>query len=310
MGKRWSCKATAEGLLSNAKQRVEELDRAGIQPHLAVVLVGEDPASKVYVSNKIKTCESLGIRSTFHKLEVTTDTQQLLSIIDDLNADEKVHGILVQLPLPKQIDESQIIAAIDPDKDVDGFHPVNVGRLSLGEPGLFPCTPMGVMALLKNSGHTLSGKHAVVIGRSNIVGKPMAQLLLMANCTVSIIHSRTQNPSELCRQADIVVAAVGRPGLVDAAWIKPGALVVDVGINELTDEDQATSLIPADSKKMKAFQTKGRVLYGDVNYASCLEQAELVTPVPGGIGKLTIAHLMVNCVTAAERFAAREAVAH
>lgn len=300
MGKRWSCKSTAENLLALAKTKVAALGERGIHPHLAVVLVGEDPASKVYVSNKIRTCESLGIKSTFHKLEADTDTDRLLAVVDELNRDAKVHGILVQLPLPKQIDESRIIAAIEPDKDVDGFHPVNVGRLSLGEPGLFPCTPMGVIALLRESGHSLSGKHAVVVGRSNIVGKPMAQLLLKENCTVSIIHSRTQNPAELCRQADIVVAAVGRPGLVDADWIKPGALVVDVGINEITDRDQAARLIPADSKKMKAFDDKGRVLYGDVHYFSCLDQAELVTPVPGGIGRLTIAHLMVNCVAAAE----------
>ncbi len=300
MGKRWSCKSTAENLLAQAKTKVAALGERGIQPHLAVVLVGEDPASKVYVSNKIRTCESLGIKSTFHKLEADTDTDALLAVVDELNRDTKVHGILVQLPLPKQIDESRIIAAIEPDKDVDGFHPVNVGRLSLGEPGLFPCTPMGVIALLRQSGHSLSGKHAVVVGRSNIVGKPMAQLLLKENCTVSIIHSRTQNPAELCRQADIVVAAVGRPGLVDADWIKPGALVVDVGINEITDRAQAENLIPADSKKMKAFNEKGRVLYGDVHYFSCLDKAELVTPVPGGIGRLTIAHLMVNCVAAAE----------
>ncbi|CAM2009059.1 bifunctional 5,10-methylenetetrahydrofolate dehydrogenase/5,10-methenyltetrahydrofolate cyclohydrolase [Acanthopleuribacter pedis] len=300
MGKRWSCKATGENLLAQAKEKVTALNERGVEPHLAVVLVGEDPASKVYVSNKIRTCESLGIKSTFHKLEADTDTDSLLSVVDELNGDNAVHGILVQLPLPKQVDESRIIAAINPDKDVDGFHPVNVGRLSLGEPGLFPCTPMGVIALLRDSGHGLSGKHAVVIGRSNIVGKPMAQLLLKENCTVSIIHSRTQNPADLCRQADIVVAAVGRPGLVDAAWLKPGALVVDVGINEITDSEQARKLIPSESKKMKSFREKGRVLYGDVNYFSCLETAELVTPVPGGIGRLTIAHLMVNCVVAAE----------
>ncbi|CAM2068390.1 Bifunctional protein FolD [Sulfidibacter corallicola] len=305
MGKRWPCKATAERLLNESKSRVTELKNKGIEPHLAVVLVGDNPASKVYVSNKVKTCESLGIRSTFHKLEATTSTDDLLRIVDELNHDASVHGILVQLPLPPQIDESRIISGIEPDKDVDGFHPVNVGRLSLGEPGLVPCTPMGVMALLADCGAELSGMHAVVVGRSNIVGKPMAQLLLKANCTVSIIHSRTKNPAELCRQADLVVAAVGRPGLVDASWIKEGALVVDVGINEITDDALAEKLIPADSKKMAAYRKNGRVLYGDVHYASALGRAEMVTPVPGGVGKLTIAQLMANCVLAAERLGSR-----
>lgn len=301
MGKRFSCKSTVERLLDEAKQRAEGLRAKGIEPHLAVVLVGENPASKVYVASKIKTCESLGIRSTYEKLPVEANTEQILSVVARLNADDTVHGILVQLPLPKHVDESAVIHAIDPDKDVDGFHPVNVGRLSLGEPGLFPCTPMGVIELLKDSDVELKGKHAVVIGRSNIVGKPMAQLLLQEHCTVTIMHSRTRNPEEVCRQADIVVAAVGRPGMVRGEWLKPGAVVVDVGINEITDPEQAKALLQPGSKKMAAFESKGRVLFGDVHYTSALEVADKVTPVPGGVGKLTIAHLMTNCVVAAER---------
>ena len=301
MQQRWACRPTVNRLTEEAKERTQKLKEAGIEPHLAVVLVGENPASQVYVRNKIKTCGELGIKSTFKKLDDTITTEQLLDVIHQLNADDAVHGILVQLPLPKQIDEDKVLYAIDPDKDVDGFHPVNVGRLSIGQEGLFPCTPMGVIELLKDSGLELKGKHAVVVGRSNIVGKPMAQLLLAQNCTVSIIHSRTQNPQQLCQQADIVIAAVGVPGLVDQDWVREGAYVVDVGINEITDSDKAQKLIPADSKKMTAFKRDGRVLYGDVNYFNVKKKAAMVTPVPGGVGKLTIAHLMTNCVAAAER---------
>lgn len=301
MGKRWGCKKTVERLMDQVKTEVTDLRDKGTTPHLAVVLVGENPASKVYVGAKVKACEALGIQSTYKKLEASASTQELVDLISELNNDPNVHGILVQLPLPKHMDESAIIACIDPDKDVDGFHPVNVGRLSIGEPGLFPCTPMGVIELLKDADVDLKGKHAVVVGRSNIVGKPMAQLLLKENCTVSIVHSRTQNPQALCSQADIVIAAVGVPGLVDADWIKPGALVVDVGINELTQVEDVDRLVPKASKKRASYDKNGRVLYGDVNYAKCLEVAELVTPVPGGVGKLTIAHLMVNCVAAARR---------
>ena len=301
MGERMACRETAQRLLQQAECEVARLKEQNIVPHLAVVLVGDHPASRVYVQNKIKTCQQLGIRSSHHGLSADVTTEKLLEVIQALNEDSDVHGILVQLPLPKAVDESRIIAAIDPDKDVDGFHPINVGRLSLGEPGLFPCTPMGVMELLKDSGVDLKGKHAVVVGRSNIVGKPMAQLLLKAHCTVTIIHSRTQDPQTLCRQADIVVAAVGVTGLVDGNWLKPGAIVVDVGINEITDSADADRFLVAGTRKMKAFAKKGRVLYGDVFYDSALAVAAKVTPVPGGVGKLTIAHLMVNCVNAAKR---------
>lgn len=301
MGKRWACKPTAERLLAKAEAGVAALRKAGATPHLAVVLIGQNPASKVYVAHKIKTCEMLGIRSTFKSLPDTHDTGSLLGVIDDLNRNRDIHGILVQLPLPAQIHAGTIFAAIDPDKDVDGFHPVNVGRLSLGEAGLFPCTPMGIMELLDDSGHDLSGMHAVVIGRSNIVGKPMAQMLLSGHCTVSILHSRTRAPETICRQADLVVAAVGRTGMVDGGWLKPGALVVDVGMNEITTAEEARRLLPEGSKKRVAFERKGRVLYGDVNYASATRVADRATPVPGGVGLLTIAQLMLNCVTATGR---------
>lgn len=300
MGKRWGVKATVDRLLAQAKAEVTKLGEKGVQPHLAVILVGENPASKVYVSSKVRTCEELGIRSTMIALSAEIAQAELLACIDELNRNPSVHGILVQLPLPKHIEESAVIHRISPDKDVDGFHPVNVGRLSLGERGLFPCTPMGVMALLADTGIDLRGKHAVVVGRSNIVGKPMAQLLLAQHCTVTIVHSRTPQPEALCRQADIVVAAVGRPGLVRGSWIKPGALVVDVGINELVDPAEVERLVEVGSKKWESYQEKGRVLYGDVHYNEALEVAELVTPVPGGVGALTIAHLMVNCVMAAQ----------
>lgn len=301
MGKRWGAKKCVNRLMTEVKAQVAELKDQGVEPHLAVILVGDNPASKVYVSSKVKTCEELGIKSTFTHLDADIQTDGLLAQIDALNEDPSVHGILVQLPLPKHVDESAVISRVHPDKDVDGFHPVNVGRLWLGEPGLFPCTPMGVMELLADSGVDLKGKHAVVVGRSNIVGKPMAALLLAKHCTVTLIHSRTQNPEEVCRQADIVVAAVGVPGLVRGDWIKEGALVIDVGINELTDADKVAGFVDESSKKWASFQEKGRVLYGDVFYNEALEKAQLVTPVPGGVGKLTIAHLMVNCVLAAKR---------
>jgi len=301
MGDKLSGKPTAERLLNEARADVEALRAEGIHPHLAVVLVGENPASKVYVGSKVKMCEELGIRSTFEQLPADTDTETLLSLVHRLNDDDSVHGILVQLPLPDAVDESSVLHAISPDKDVDGFHPVNVGRLWIGEDGLFPCTPMGCMALLRDTLGSLKGKHAVVVGRSNIVGKPMAQLLLREHCTVTVMHSRTVEPEKVCRQADIVIAAVGRPGLVTGAWLKEGAVVVDVGINELTDEAEVVRLCGDGSRKMKAFRKKGRVLYGDVHYNSALEVAASVTPVPGGVGPLTIAHLMVNCVAAAKR---------
>jgi len=258
--------------------------KTGRVPGLAVVLVGEDPASSVYVRSKGRTTVELGMASFEHKLPADTSEADLLALIERLNGDGDVDGILVQLPLPGQIDEQRVIAAIDPDKDVDGFHIANAGRLAVGQPGFVPCTPLGCLMLLKDRLGDLSGKEAVVIGRSNIVGKPMAQLLLGENCTVTVAHSRTQNLPAVVRRADIVVAAVGRPEMVKGDWLKPGATVIDVGINR----------VPA--------AEKGKTrLVGDVDYASAAEIASAITPVPGGVGPMTIAVLMRNTLVAAYR---------
>ncbi|MDF3933644.1 bifunctional methylenetetrahydrofolate dehydrogenase/methenyltetrahydrofolate cyclohydrolase FolD [Pseudomonas citronellolis] len=273
-------KATSARVLAEVREEVLALREDGIQPGLAVVLVGSDPASQVYVRNKVLRAEEVGIRSLEHKLAADTGEGVLLQLIAELNADPTVNGILVQLPLPGHIDENRVLQAIDPLKDVDGFHSENVGGLSQGRDVLTPCTPAGCMRLLHDTCGDLSGKHAVVIGRSNIVGKPMAALLLKAHCTVTVVHSRSANLRELCRQADIVVAAVGKPRLVDASWLKPGAVVIDVGINRI-DEDGRSKLV------------------GDVDFDSALAQAAAITPVPGGVGPMTIAYLMKNTLVAA-----------
>ncbi|MAS23817.1 MAG: bifunctional methylenetetrahydrofolate dehydrogenase/methenyltetrahydrofolate cyclohydrolase FolD [Oceanospirillaceae bacterium] len=252
----------------------------GIRPGLAVVLVGDDPASQVYVRNKVARATEAGLNSIEHRLPADTDQVTLNALVDELNNDPAVHGILVQLPLPEQLNEEEIISRINPRKDVDGFHPINVGELAIGNATLVPCTPQGCLLMLEKTLGDLSGKHAVVIGRSNIVGKPMALLLLHANCTVSIVHSRTRNPQELCKQADIVVAAVGRTEMVDASWVKEGATVIDVGIN-VTERDGK------------------RKLLGDVNFADVEPVANAITPVPGGVGPMTIACLMNNTLIAA-----------
>lgn len=283
-------KAVAASVRDEIAARVETLVKtSGKRPGLAVVLVGEDPASQVYVRNKEATAQACGFYSVKHALNVDTPEADLLKLIDELNADDDIHGILVQLPLPKHIDESKVLNLIKPEKDVDGFHPVNVGLLSAGEKdkALVPCTPAGCMVLLKRTlGDDLSGKTAVVVGRSNIVGKPMANLLLMANCTVTIAHSRTADLPSVVAAADIVVAAVGRPEMVKGNWIKPGATVIDVGINR----------IPAPEKG----EGKTR-LVGDVDFAEASAKAGAITPVPGGVGPMTIAMLMANTLTAARR---------
>jgi methylenetetrahydrofolate dehydrogenase (NADP+)/methenyltetrahydrofolate cyclohydrolase len=261
--------------------------QAGRRPGLAVVLVGDDAASQVYVGAKGKACEAAGIASFEHRLPADTSEAALLSLVERLNQDEAVDGILVQLPLPGQLDEQAIIAAINPDKDVDGFHVINAGRLAVGQMGFVPCTPLGCIMLLKDHLGDLSGLDAVVIGRSNIVGKPMAQLLTDANATVTIAHSRTKNLAEVVRRADIVVAAVGRPEMVRADWIKPGATVIDVGINRLPPAEGAA---------------KGK-LVGDVAFAEALEVAGAITPVPGGVGPMTIAVLLRNTLVAAHHHA-------
>lgn len=275
-------KTVAEALLLKIGQQVTALKQQHITPTLAVILVGEDPASQVYVRNKVLKAEATGIRSIEKRLPATTDQATLLTAIANLNQDDSVNGILVQLPLPIGIDEQAVIQAIDPAKDVDGFHPVNTGALTLGYPALVPCTPLGCMQLLKEacgSLDALSGKHAVIVGRSNIVGKPMAALLLQQHCTVTIIHSRTPDAPALARQADILVCAIGRPEMIGADWVKPGAVVIDVGINRIS----------ADGKTR---------LVGDVAFAEVRRKAAAITPVPGGVGPMTIACLMQNTLTA------------
>ena len=282
MGKKIDGKAFAEGLRGRVGKAVARLQQDhGLVPGLAVVLVGEDPASQVYVRNKGKQTLEAGMRSFEHKLPDTTGESELLALIDQLNADPDVHGILVQLPLPDQIDSHAVINAIDPDKDVDGFHLINVGRLSTGAAGLVPCTPLGCLMLLKEELGDLSGKNAVVVGRSNIVGKPMASLLLAESCTVTIAHSRTKDLADVCREADILVAAVGRPQMIPGDWVKPGATVIDVGINRIEGAQGKTRLV------------------GDVDYASAEAVAGAITPVPGGVGPMTIACLLRNTVQAA-----------
>ena len=255
----------------------------GIVPGLAVVLVGEDPASQVYVRSKGKQTVEVGMTSFEHKLDASVSEEELIAVIDQLNADPAVHGILVQLPLPKHLNEDLVIGRIDPAKDVDGFHISNVGLLGTGQKSMVPCTPLGCLMMLRDHFGSLSGCEAVVIGRSNIVGKPMAQLLLGDSCTVTIAHSRTRDLPEVVRRADIVVAAVGRPEMVPGDWIKPGAVVIDVGINRIAAPEKGEG-------KMK--------LVGDVDFASCAEVAGAITPVPGGVGPMTIACLLANTLTA------------
>ena len=264
----------------------------GFTPGLAVVLVGDDPASQVYVRNKTRQCEEAGIASFEHRLPATISQAELMALVVRLNADPAVHGILVQLPLPAALDEAVVLEAVDPDKDVDGFHPINVGRLGIGQPLLVPCTPVGCELLIRSVMPDMAGAHALVIGRSNIVGKPMAQLLLAANCTVTIAHSRTRDLPALARSADILVAAVGRPGFVRGDWIRPGAVVIDVGINRVPVPVASTaSAAPAEPGKTR--------LVGDVAFDEAVQVAGFITPVPGGVGPMTIACLLRNTVIAA-----------
>ena len=275
-----SGKEFAARIKEDAARGVAALKAAGVLPRLAVIIVGSDPASEVYVRNKQRTCEELGIRSDHIALPAETTKEELLACIEELNVDPEVHGILVQLPLPAQIaeDEEEILSHIDPRKDVDGFHPVNVGHLVLGAPGLRPCTPAGCIRMLDYAGIPIEGAHAVIIGRSNIVGKPMAHLLLERNATVTICHSRTQNLAAIARTADILVAAVGRPRFVTADMVKEGATVIDVGINRIAPKQ----------------------LVGDVDFDAAAAVAGAITPVPGGVGLLTVAMLMENVVQAAK----------
>ncbi len=277
-------KAYAQGLRARIAEAVSGLSGQGVAPGLAVVIVGEDPASQLYVKNKARQTVEVGMRSFEHTLPASTSEAELLDLVARLNADPAVDGILVQLPLPKQIDAQKVIEAIDPAKDVDGFHPINAGRLMTGVPGLVSCTPLGCLLLAQSVRRDLSGLNAVVVGRSNIVGKPMAQLLIAQSCTVTVAHSKTRDLADVCRSADLLVAAVGRPEMVRGDWVKPGAIVIDVGINRVPN--------PA------AGEGKTKVV-GDVAYAEAAKVASAITPVPGGVGPMTIACLLRNTLEAA-----------
>ena len=282
-------KEVAKSVKRQLKNRIEALKARGITPGLATVLVGDDPASATYVRSKAKACEKLGLFSEVVKKPATTTQNELMAIVDRLNNDPKINGFLVQSPLPKPLDELAVTLAIKPEKDVDGFHPVNVGMMLIGTPGLLPCTPHGIIKLMEHYEIDPSGKEVVVLGRSNIVGKPMAALLMqkqkMANATVTVAHSRTKNLAEVVRRADILIAAIGQPQFVTADMVKEGAVVIDVGVNRVDDPHLE----------------KGYRLVGDVDYEGCFEKASYITPVPGGVGPMTIAMLMYNTVTAAEK---------
>jgi len=271
-------KAIAAKIRARLTEEVQQLATQGITPGLAVVLVGDDPASRVYVSMKEKACQEVGIFSDEHKLSAETSEAELLALIARLNADPRIHGILVQLPLPKQIDTEKVLEAISPTKDVDGFHPYNVGRLVVGKPTFKPCTPYGVMVMLQEAGVELKGKEVVVVGRSNIVGKPVALLCLQEHATVTICHSRTRDLAGVVRRADVVIAAVGQPEMVKGDWIKEGAVVIDVGVNRVGEKK----------------------LVGDVEFAAASARASAITPVPGGVGPMTITMLLANTVEAAK----------
>lgn len=291
----------AEEIKSEVAEEVARLKlEQGIIPCLTVVRVGEDPASAVYVRNKVRTSEALGLRSEHHALPAETTTEELLALVESLNARDDVDGILVQLPLPEGIDERRVIEAIDPAKDVDGFHPINIGRLSLGQPTLAPCTPVGIMELLERNSIPIRGANACVVGRSQIVGRPLAQLLLQHDATVTICHSRTRDLAAVTSQADILIAAIGRPGFIRGEYIKPGAMVIDVGMNPITSEEEARELFGDEAeKRLGIIAKRGYTLVGDVHPAEADRVAGKRTPVPGGVGLLTIAALMRNALMAA-----------
>jgi methylenetetrahydrofolate dehydrogenase (NADP+)/methenyltetrahydrofolate cyclohydrolase len=278
--------------------QIAALARAGINPGLAAVLAGDNPASHIYVSSKIAACEKLGLQSFGMLQPATITTEELLVLVDGLNAREEVDGILVQMPLPPQVNAKRVLETVDPAKDVDGFHPLNLGWLVTGRPGLVACTPAGVMEILKRSGIRISGARAAVLGRSDIVGKPMALLLMQANATVTICHSRTRNLAQVTREADIVIAALGRPAMITSDFIQPGATVIDVGINRITDAALAESIFANHPARLQNFRAKGFAVVGDV-HPDVAQAAGSITPVPGGVGPLTIAMLMSNTVKAA-----------
>ena len=293
-----SANAIRDQIYGELRQEIAALSAAGIRPGLAAVLVGENAASQIYVRSKIAACEQLNIGSWLHTPPATVSTEEMLALVEKLNAREDVDGILVQLPLPAQVDTKRVLEAVDPSKDVDGFHPVNLGRLVTGRAGLIACTPAGAMEILRRSGISLEGANAVVVGRSDIVGKPMALLLMHANATVTICHSKTGDLPEVVRRADIVVAAIGRAAMVEADWVRPGATVIDVGINRITDAAEAERIFAKFPTKLVQFREKGFALVGDV-HPNVAEIAGAITPVPGGVGPMTIAMLMSNTVKAA-----------
>jgi methylenetetrahydrofolate dehydrogenase (NADP+) / methenyltetrahydrofolate cyclohydrolase len=278
---------------------VKAMAATGVRPGLAVILVGHNPASEIYVRGKVKSSEEVGIYSEQHTPLETVSTGQLLSLIADLNRRDEIDGILVQLPLPSRVDSKKVLLSVDPAKDVDGFHPMNVGFLSTQRPGLVPCTPAGIIEILNRSHIPIAGREAVVVGRSDIVGKPVAMLLINANATVTVCHSKTRDLPGVCRRADILVAAIGRAGMITRDFVKPGATVIDVGMNKVTDRAEFERLFAGNAKREETFRTKGAVLAGDV-HPEVIEVAGAITPVPGGVGPLTIAMLMANTVRAAK----------
>jgi methylenetetrahydrofolate dehydrogenase (NADP+)/methenyltetrahydrofolate cyclohydrolase len=280
-------------------EAVRDLTAAGLRPGLAVVLAGHNPASEIYVRNKVKACEQLGIYSEKHTPPDKVTTDELLALVDELNRRDEIDGILVQLPLPAQVDSKKVLLAVSPEKDVDGFHPMNVGYLSTQRPGLVPCTPAGIIEILRRSNIPIAGAEAVVVGRSDIVGKPVAMLLLNGNATVTVCHSKTRDLPGVCRRADILVAAIGKAGMITPDFVKPGATVIDVGMNAVTDPDEFKEFFAGNEKRERDFAAKGSTLMGDIN-PKVAEVAGAMTPVPGGVGPLTIAMLMSNTVKAAK----------
>jgi methylenetetrahydrofolate dehydrogenase (NADP+) / methenyltetrahydrofolate cyclohydrolase len=289
----------AREIKAEVAAEVEDLKARGITPGLAVILVGEVPASQIYVRSKVKTSGELGIFSELLTPPDSITTSDMLALVAALNGREDIDGILIQLPLPKHVDTKRLLEAVAPDKDVDGFHPVNVGRLQSGQPGLAPCTPAGIMEILKRSHLPVAGQNAVVVGRSDIVGKPAAMMLLNASATVTVCHSKTADLAKFTRAADILIAAIGRPGFVTAEMVKPGATLIDVGINRVTDAAEVEEFFPNDAERAATFAKRGSVVVGDIHPAA-FANAGAYTPVPGGVGALTIAMLMQNTVTAAK----------
>jgi methylenetetrahydrofolate dehydrogenase (NADP+)/methenyltetrahydrofolate cyclohydrolase len=289
----------AAEIRAEAAAEVRALAAAGTRPGLAVVLVGNNPASEVYVRGKVKACEETGIHSEKHTPSANASTGELLELVADLNRRDEIDGILVQLPLPPQVDSKKVLLAVDPAKDVDGFHPTNVGLLSTQRPGLVPCTPAGIIEMLDRTKIKIAAADAVVVGRSDIVGKPMAMLLLNGNATVTVCHSKTHDLPSVCRRADILIAAIGRAGMITNDFVRPGATVIDVGMNRVTDPAEISRLFAGNAKREETFRSKGSVLVGDV-HPEVAEVAGAITPVPGGVGPLTIAMLMSNTVKAAK----------